>query len=163
MILFDRSLLKTCLLILLLLASGCSKQIISVAYPPKPAPPPKPEPPIADRPQPRTPAVPTPESTPPAPPAVPAPDPRQTAARNLVREGIGHLGRGDATAAIDALEQSLSLDARNGETYYYLAEAWNRNGNQAQARQFHRLARSYLEGRAGWNAKLDRQAGKLGF
>ena len=119
----------------------------------------QPQPAVADNPQPRAPAARVPE----APQATAAPGPRQAAARNLTREGAGLLGQGAVAAAIDTLEQSLTLDARNGETYYYLAEAWHRRGNRSRAVQFHRLARTYLSGRAGWQAKLDRQAGGLGL
>lgn len=159
MILSTPSRLKVCLLGMLLLAGGCAKQIIPVNYPPQSPPSPEPQPAVADTPQPRAPAARVPD----APQATAAPGPRQAAARNLTREGAGLLGQGAVAAAIDTLEQSLTLDARNGETYYYLAEAWHRRGNRSRAVQFHRLARTYLSGRAGWQAKLDRQAGGLGL
>ncbi|MGB5984446.1 MAG: tetratricopeptide repeat protein [Desulfobacterales bacterium] len=142
------------LLTLLLVAAGCAKQIIPVSIPPSK---PEPKPGTADLPPPRPSVL----KPPPAPP--PSPAPRQVAARNMTREGVGLLSRGEAAAAIDALEQSLILDARNGETYYYLAEAWIAQGNRDQARQFHNQARTYLEGRGGWATKLSRQAAQLGY
>lgn len=132
-------------------------------YPPKPAPSPaskqETEPTALGVPLPPSPTI----AAPKRPPAAPVLGPRQAAARNLTREAVGFLGQGEVTAAIDALEQSLSLDARSGETYYYLAEAWHKKGNPGQARQFHRLSRTYLEDQAGWSFKLQRQAERLGL
>jgi Tfp pilus assembly protein PilF len=141
----------------LLFGSGCAKQVIPVAYPPSHPPKQVPKPAVAV-----TPPTPSPTVVKPQPPA-PVLNPRQVAARNLTIEARELLNQEKLTAAIDTLEQSLRLDARNGEAYYYLAEAWHRKGNGGQARQFHRLANTYLESQSAWTPKLQRQAAELGF
>ena len=146
------------LALVLMLGGGCTKQVIHVERPPDEplTPPVAPESTAAD-----TPATVTMTPLPEGEPAAPILSARQVAARNLAREGQISLGRGDVAAAIDTLEHSLKLDARNGEAYFYLADAWRRQGNLRQARQFHRMARTYLENDGAWDAKLQRQAAQL--
>ena len=58
--------------------------------------------------------------------------------------------------AIRTLERALSLYPRNGESYFYMAEAWLAKGGVTQARQFNRLAEMYLSG-PDWDARVDAQ------
>jgi Tfp pilus assembly protein PilF len=88
-------------------------------------------------------------------------NPREKAAFQLTQEGRQLLDEDQPDQAIRSLEQAISLNPDNGSCYYYLAEAWLQKGNFSEARQFHSLARTYLQKDKDWNARLEHQAGKI--
>jgi tetratricopeptide (TPR) repeat protein len=111
------------------------------------------------------PAAPVPETAPlpdsPTPAPRPSPAPQINAAAALTQRGEALLARGQAEAALHALEQAVSLDAYHGPAYYHLAEAWLQLGDVMQAEEFHRLARLYLEEESGWARRLASQGERL--
>ena len=110
------------------------------------------------------PPVPTvPEQLPPAQPTQPAPpvpqppvDPRHRASQQLTEQGRTLLAQKRYDDAIRTLEQAISLYPHNGESYYYMAEAWLAKGNYRQAAEFNRLAQMYLDN-PGWYSRLEEQ------
>jgi tetratricopeptide (TPR) repeat protein len=58
--------------------------------------------------------------------------------------------------AIRTLEQAISLYPHNGESYYYMAEAWFAKGSLRQAAEFNRLAAMYLNDPV-WIARIKEQ------
>jgi len=70
---------------------------------------------------------------------------RAEASLQLTEEGRELLQARRPDDAIRVLEQSVGLDPTNGQSYYYLAEAWLMKGNLAQAEEFNRQARLYLK------------------
>ena len=73
------------------------------------------------------------------------PDPRMMASLNLTSQGESYVRAGRYDEAIHVLERSLSIHSANGESCYFLAEAWLKKGNISQAREFNRLAERYLK------------------
>ncbi len=59
--------------------------------------------------------------------------------------------------AIGVLEQAINVNPANGQNYFYLAEAWIKKGNIAQAVEFNRLAGIYLAKDRDWMAKVIKQ------
>jgi tetratricopeptide (TPR) repeat protein len=119
-----------------------------------PLPPPGHAPPVPE-------TAPAPESPAPVPAPAPAPTPRVSAAAALTQRGETLLARGQADAALHALEQAVSLDAYHGPAYYHLVEAWLQLGDVVQAEECHRLARLYLEEESGWARRLASQGQRL--
>jgi cytochrome c-type biogenesis protein CcmH/NrfG len=113
---------------------------------------------------PRVPGEPVPET-----PAVPeAPPPvaeekhaRTSAAAALIAQGRILLDEGDADAAIRTLGQAVHLDPTNGAIYFYLAEAWLVKQDEPQARDYNRLAETYLGGDPNWAVRLARQSDRI--
>jgi Tfp pilus assembly protein PilF len=87
--------------------------------------------------------------------------PREKASLQLTAEGRQLLAEDKPDQAIRSLEQALSLNPDNGLCYYYLAEAWLQKGNFSEARQFNRLAKTYLNENKSWNARVANQAEKI--
>jgi predicted Zn-dependent protease len=79
----------------------------------------------------------------------------------LTERGRLLLEGGRPDDAISALEQALSLSPSNGRTYYYLAEAWLKKNNPAQAAEFNRLAGIYLQKEADWARRVARQKERI--
>jgi hypothetical protein len=94
-------------------------------------------------------------------PTMQEPDANVRAAAAMVRQGRQHLTRGEPDAAIRILERSVALDSRNGQNYYYLAEAWLIKKNAPQAREFNRLAGIQLAQDATWKTRIDRQKDRI--
>jgi tetratricopeptide (TPR) repeat protein len=124
-----------CMLMLLALMAGCAPL-------PRPTEPTLPEPPTALPPE--------------APDAIESLEPRHNASLQLTDQARVLLKQERYDDAIRALERALSLYPRNGQSYYYMAEAWLEKGNFSQAAEYNRLAEMYLEDSA-WGARIGKQ------
>lgn len=129
-----------CVLALLACLSGCAP-----VRPPAPLPP---RPPV---PAPEVPEAPQPEAAPPAPQ-----EPRHIASLQLTSQGRILVERQRYDDAIRILERAIALNPRNGENYYYMAEAWIGKGAFSQAAECNRLAGMYLSG-GNWEQRLEQQ------
>jgi predicted Zn-dependent protease len=89
------------------------------------------------------------------------PGPREVASLHVTEQGQMLLERGKIDEAIGVLERAVSIYPSNGKNYYYLAEAWLRKGNVAQAREWNRLAGMYLAGDSEWSPRVYEQRGRL--
>ncbi|GAB4333396.1 MAG: hypothetical protein Kow0099_05300 [Candidatus Abyssubacteria bacterium] len=87
---------------------------------------------------------------------------RSLASLELTKEGRALLERGRPDDAISVLERSLGLDPTNGQSYYYLAEAWLLKGNVTQAHEFNRLAGLYLKDNFVWTFRVADQRERIG-
>jgi tetratricopeptide (TPR) repeat protein len=116
----------------------------------------------------RPPIAPVPEQ--PAPTEAPAPipetqlpsDPRQKASLQLSNQGRLLLQQERIDDAIRTLEQAISLYPQNGESYYYMAEAWLAKGSFSQADEFNRLAEMYLDN-SDWSSRVNEQRRAIDF
>ena len=97
----------------------------------------------------------------PAPEKPAGPSPRALASLELTDQGRRHIEAGEADSAIRVLEQAISLHPGNGQSYYYLAEAWLMKGFAGEARQFNRLAETHLTGDEHWEKMVARQAERI--
>lgn len=128
-------------LMLLALVAGC-------ASPPKPV-----------GPQPEE--IPPPRQEIQPPPADESAFPQQTAARELTRRGRRQLDNRQPDAAIRDLERALSLNPADGQTCYYLAEAWLMKIDARRAEEFNRMAESLLKDDPDWLIRIARQADRI--
>ncbi len=129
--------LSVILICILALMTGCAP-LRSPTVPPMPKQP--------------APTLPLPEQ-----PAPPAPvDPRHKASLQLTEQGRILLQQKRYDDAIRTLEQSISLYPQNGESYYYMAEAWIAKGSFRQAAEFNRLAQMYLDN-PRWSSRVNEQ------
>jgi predicted Zn-dependent protease len=71
------------------------------------------------------------------------------------------LESGKVDDAITTLERAMNVSPSNGQNYYYLAEAWLKKGNPAQAREFNRLAAIYLKDEPGWMNRVKDQQERI--
>jgi len=126
-----------CVLGLLALMTGCS----SLRRPPVT--------PVPEQPAPTEAPAPIPETQPPA-------DPRQKASLQLSNQGRILLQQERIDDAIRTLERAISLYPQNGESYYYMAEAWLAKGRFSQADEFNRLAEMYLNN-PDWSSRVNKQ------
>ncbi len=110
-------------------------------------------PPVTPAPQLPAPTAPIPETVEPA-------DPRHEASLQLTYQGRMLIQQERYDDAIRALERAISLYPQNGESYYYMAEAWLAKGSFRQAGEFNRLAEMYLESQE-WSPRLDRQSSEI--
>ncbi|MFH0729096.1 MAG: tetratricopeptide repeat protein [Pseudomonadota bacterium] len=83
--------------------------------------------------------------------------PMALAALALSDQGQAHLKNGKPDEAIRVLERAVNLHPRNGETYYYLAEAWFMKGNAAQAKEFNHLAAIHIKADPEWGSRIQSQ------
>ncbi|OGQ90034.1 MAG: hypothetical protein A2464_09655 [Deltaproteobacteria bacterium RIFOXYC2_FULL_48_10] len=81
----------------------------------------------------------------PAEPPVDQQTPMALASVTFSRQGQAYLKTNKPDEAIRVLERAVNLNPRNGENYFYLAEAWIMKGNASQAREFNRLAEIYMK------------------
>ncbi|MBM4310728.1 MAG: tetratricopeptide repeat protein [Deltaproteobacteria bacterium] len=133
-----------CILIFLVCMSACAPVRI-----PAPSLPPSAPAPVPERP---APPAPLPEPTP-----VPVPEPpRHTASLQLTDQGRILVEHKSFDDAIRVLERAIALNPRNGENYYYMAEAWLGKGSARQAGEFNRLAGMYLVG-SHWEQRIEQQ------
>ena len=133
-----------CILILLVCMSACAPvRTLPPSLPPS-APAPVPELPVPPAPLPEPPPVPVPEP------------PRHTASLQLTDQGRILVERKSFDDAIRVLERAIALNPRNGENYYYMAEALLGKGNAQQAGEFNRLAGMYLDG-SHWEQSIEQQ------
>jgi len=107
-----------------------------------------------------TPAPQQPAPTAPIPEPVEPADPRHEASLQLTNQGRILIQQKRYDDAIRALERAISLYPQNGESYYYMAEAWLAKGSFKQAGEFNRLAGMYLENQ-DWSSRLDRQSSEI--
>ncbi len=89
------------------------------------------------------------------------PRPRELASIQLTEQGRMLLEKDKIDDAISVLERAISVYAYNGKNYYYLAEAWLRKGNLAQAREWNRLAEMYLAGDREWSQRVSDQRERI--
>ena len=133
-----------CILMLLAFINGC----VPLRQPPASLPP---VPPVPKQ---------LPPAPPPAQPMPPAPqppvDPRHRASLQLTDQGRTLLVQKRYDDAIRTLEQAINLYPQNGESYYYMAEAWLAKGSLSQAAEFNRLAQMYLNN-PNWSSRLNEQ------
>jgi predicted Zn-dependent protease len=86
---------------------------------------------------------------------------RAQAALQLTEQGRALLASGKTDDAISILERSVGLDPTNGQSYYYLAEAWIVKRNLGQAEEFNRLADLYLRDDFRWRARVTDQRQRI--
>lgn len=91
----------------------------------------------------------------------PPPSPREEASVRLIEEGKNHLQAGNYDNAIRMFEQAVGLNPDNGQSYYYLAQAWLKKGGLSQAKEFNSLARIYLKNDEDWRIRVDKQANQI--
>ena len=72
-------------------------------------------------------------------------------------QGQAYLKNKKPDEAIRVLERAVNLNPRNGENYYYLAEAWFMKGNAIQAKEFNHLAEIYMKADSEWMGKVQSQ------
>lgn len=87
------------------------------------------------------------------------PGPRMLASLEIIRDGKKLLESGRTDDAIRVFEKAVSLYPSNGQSYYYLSEAWLAKGveNISQAEEFNRLAGMYLQSDEEWMEKVTDQ------
>jgi tetratricopeptide (TPR) repeat protein len=90
-------------------------------------------------------------------PSARQPSPRAIASLQLTEQARMLLQADQTDEAISVLEQAINVNPSNGQNYYYLAEAWIKKGNIAQAVEFNRLAGIYLTKDPDWTAKVAKQ------
>ena len=104
---------------------------------------------------------------PPSPTQEPAEtDPDQTQARTvaslrLVEEARLMIAQQRFDEAIRVLEQAININPADGETYFYLAEAWRQKGHFKQALEFNRLASRYQNDDWRWGQRIERQRERI--
>jgi predicted Zn-dependent protease len=86
---------------------------------------------------------------------------RELASLHFTEQGQMLLESGKIDEAIGVLERAVSIYPSNGKNYYYLAEAWLRKGNVAQAREWNRLAGMYLAEDSEWSPRVYEQRGRI--
>jgi tetratricopeptide (TPR) repeat protein len=137
--------------------------------PPKPAPAPQPPAPAPEKKEPEKTMEPVtppkliaePKSTVPAPIQTEKQAPRTTASLRLTEQGRLLIESKKPDEAISILEKAVNIDTNNSQNYYLLAEAWFMKGNQKQAREFNRIAGTYLKDDAGWALKVQQQKERI--
>ncbi len=87
--------------------------------------------------------------------------PMALAALNFSEQGQAYLKNRKPDEAIRALERAVNLNPKNGENYYYLAEAWLMKGNAVQAREFNRLAEMYVKAGPEWIQRIQSQKDRI--
>jgi Tfp pilus assembly protein PilF len=87
--------------------------------------------------------------------------PREDASAQLTQEGQQLLQAGHYDNAIRLLEQAIGLNPDNGQSYYYLAQAWLQKGVFSEAKEFNSLARIYLQYDKEWLIRVENQANQI--
>jgi Tfp pilus assembly protein PilF len=75
---------------------------------------------------------------------------RMHASSAMTQEGQRLLKKGDLDGAIRILEKAVGVNPRDGQGYYFLAEAWIGKKNFKLAQQFNKLAGIYLREDVNW-------------
>lgn len=88
-------------------------------------------------------------------------NPRVVAALQLNDQGRRLLEERKPDKAIRVLEQAVSLDATNGQAYYFLSEAWLMKGSATQAKEFNQLAEIHLKEDSEWMIRVAQQADRI--
>jgi len=86
---------------------------------------------------------------------------RELASQELSRQARILLDQGDPDRAIRQLERAVNLNPGNGQSYYYLSEAWLAKGDAEQAKEFNRLAELYLKDDPDWRVRVVRQSDRI--
>ena len=89
------------------------------------------------------------------------PSPREKASIQLTQEGKQLLDEGKADNAIRLFEQAIGLNPNNGQSYYYLAQAWLGKGVFSEAKEFNNLAQIYLQNDKQWMMRVEKQADQI--
>jgi len=89
------------------------------------------------------------------------PSPREEASTQLTQDGKQLLQAGNYDNAIRLLEQAIGLNPNNGQSYYYLAQAWLKKGKFSEAKEFNSLARTYLKDDTDWINRVEKQANQI--
>jgi tetratricopeptide (TPR) repeat protein len=89
------------------------------------------------------------------------PSPREKASIQLTQEGKQLLNEGKTDNAIRLLEQAIGLNPNNGQSYYYLAQAWLKKGIFSEAQEFNNLAQIYLQDDKNWIIRVEKQANQI--
>ena len=89
------------------------------------------------------------------------PSPREEASTQLTQEGRHLLQAGNYDNAIRLLEQAIGLNPNNGQSYYYLAQAWLKKGMVSEAKEFNSLAGIYLKDDINWSNRVEKQANQI--
>lgn len=87
--------------------------------------------------------------------------PMALAALNFSEQGQAYLKNKKPDEAIQVLERAVNLNPKNGENYYYLAEAWLMKGNWVQAKEFNHLAEIYMKTDQEWIARVQSQKERI--
>ncbi len=133
---------------LIFFLAGCARVIVA---PPADRPTPAPQEPA---PIPSGPSIPT---RPPVETPTQKPTPRALAALEFTEQGRILIEGKRPDDAIRTLERAMNLYPKNGKVYYYLSEAWLLKENIAQAAEFNRLARIYLQKVPEWASLVEHQ------
>jgi tetratricopeptide (TPR) repeat protein len=89
-------------------------------------------------------------------------DSSMAASLQLTNQGRELLQNDRIDDAVSVLERSINLDPKNGESYYYLAEAWLLKGDLGQAQQFNRLAALYCRNDPNLTILVNEQSETIG-
>jgi Tfp pilus assembly protein PilF len=100
-------------------------------------------------------------STPMAPKETRPSSAREEASSQLTQEGQQLLQAGNYDNAIRVLEQAIGLNPDNGQSYYYLAQAWLKKGRFSEAKEFNGLAQIYLKDDREWLVRVENQANQI--
>jgi cytochrome c-type biogenesis protein CcmH/NrfG len=87
--------------------------------------------------------------------------PQQAAAEELIDRGRRHLANVRPDAAIRDLERAMSLNPSDGQTYYYLAEAWLMKIDARRAGVYNRMAENHFKDDPDWLVRIARQADRI--
>jgi tetratricopeptide (TPR) repeat protein len=86
---------------------------------------------------------------------------REDASSQLTQEARQLLQAGNYDNAIRLLEQAIGLNPDNGQSYYYLAQAWLKKGKFSEAKEFNGLAQIYLKDDREWLIRVESQADQI--
>jgi Tfp pilus assembly protein PilF len=89
------------------------------------------------------------------------PSPREKASIQLTQDGKQLLNEGKTDNAIRLLEQAIGINPNNGQSYYYLAQAWLKKGILSEAKEFNNLAQIYLQDDKNWMIRVEKQANQI--
>ena len=87
--------------------------------------------------------------------------PMALAALNFSEQGQAYLKDKKPDEAIRVLERAVNLNPKNGENYYYLAEAWLMKENAVQAKEFNHLAEIYVKTDPEWRSRVQSQKERI--
>lgn len=91
----------------------------------------------------------------------PSDSPRTVALLSLVDQGRAYLKQSRPDEAIRVLERAVNINPQRGESYYYLAQAWQMKQNFSQALEYNRLAGNYLDNDPKWAGLVKAQRQKI--
>jgi tetratricopeptide (TPR) repeat protein len=97
----------------------------------------------------------------PAEPSANQQTPMALASVTFSQQGQVHLKNNKPDEAIRVLERAVNLNPRNGENYFYLAEAWIMKGNASQAKEFNHLAEIYMKTDPEWMGRVQSQKDRI--